>query len=194
LPGFKLTRSRLAIGPGGWNVPVPIDGGVYELEAVAPGMKPWRTQVPIRPERDRVSVVVPRLEPLPAPARRPPARRVPVEQGWSRTRWLGVGYAATGVVSLGASGFMLLRALDKKQDAEPYCSAGRCSEPEGQAASEDAVTFGRWATVFSVGGGALLAAGATLYWIGRPDSPESSASVSVSSDPSGPQLSVSGSF
>jgi hypothetical protein len=200
LRGLVVERSNLPLARGAWNVPVPIDGGVYSLVVSAPGYRAWRATVSVEPERDRVTVdvgpdtlvaVEPKAVAVPV-SREPRANATPA--AWSRTRWLGVGYAATGVVSLGLSGFVLLRALDKKEESDRACSGRDCSEPAAQAAREDARRLGDWATGFSIAGGALVATGVTLFLVGGAGTAERGTTVGLGGDVTGPRLAVSGRF
>lgn len=202
LRGVRIERSKVVLERGAWNVPVPIDGGSHAIGVSAPGHEAWSTQVSVAPEGDRVTVEIDGKALVP---RTTEGSKLGVgtgqvasasrDQGWSRLRWLGVGYAATGAVSLGVSGFVLLRALDKRSDAEEQgCRGGACPDAPAQADSEDAQRLGNWATGFAVAGGALLATGAVLFWVGRPEAAESGAAVALAGDASGPRLSISGRF
>jgi hypothetical protein len=199
--GLVIERSKLPIARGAWNAPVPIDGGKYAIEASAPGYQAFSAMVSIGSERDRVTVDIGRqdliaiVEATAAGPSMGPTADKQDRSGWSRTRWLGVGYAATGVVSLGMSGFVLLRALDKKRDSEDKgCSATTCANSEGLADREDALRLGNWATGFGIAGGALVATGAILFWAGRRDSSEHQTSIALGGDATGPRLAVSGRF
>lgn len=83
--------------------------------------------------------------------------------GWSTTRWVGVGVAASGVLALGAAGVFSLVALDRDGDSEADCSGNLCG-PEGLEHRQAARRWGNAATASSVAGGVLLAAG-TVLWL-----------------------------
>jgi serine/threonine-protein kinase len=180
--GLELTRSERALGRGAWNVPVPLDGGEYVIEARAPQMKTWSAAVKIADEGDRQVVMIPELVPEPlVPAASPPPARLPspaIEvpaapkpQGLNRLQWVGIGSGAVGVVALGVGGYFTARMLGKKAEADPYCggpSGNECErDSEGAALLNDARRFGNFATGFAIASGSLLALGGTLFFVGR---------------------------
>jgi hypothetical protein len=206
--GLELTRSERALGRGAWNVPVPLDGGEYVIEARAPRMKTWRAILKIADAGDRQVVVIPELIPEPpAPVASPPpvpppapAIDLPVApkpQGLSQLQWVGIGSGAVGVVALGVGGYFTARMLGKKDDADPYCggpSGNECETgSEGAALLNDARRFGNYATGFAIAGGSLLALGGTLFFVGRNSAAERSA-VSLTLAPGALGARVTGAF
>jgi hypothetical protein len=204
--GLELMRSERALGRGAWNVPVPLDGGEYVIEARAPQMKPWRAVVKIADEGDRQVVVIPELVPeppaptaLPAPAAppAPPSSRAtevpasPKPQGLSQLQWVGIGGGAVGVVALGVGGYFTARMLGKKEDAN--CDGNLCDDDDSVSSQKDARRFGNYATGFAIAGGSLLALGGTLFFVGRNSAAERPA-VSLTLAPGALGARVNGAF
>lgn len=193
LEGFELRRSGRTIARGAWNAPVPVDGGEYVLEAAAHGRQTWRTTLRIAPERHAAVLTVPVLAPLAdASTRRTPPRTArPVEpspRGFRALEWAGVTSAGAGVLSLGVAGYFTARMLDKRDEAEPYCSDDGACYPEGAADMNEALAHGRRATGFAIAGGALLAAGSALFVIGRSQDREPAVALGLASGELGASL------
>jgi hypothetical protein len=186
IPGLTIARSDRTLGRGEWNVALPVDGGTYLVSVTAPGRVPVQMTVEVESERAALVVEVPELaaelqklsavEPPPKPEPpRPPRSASPSVRGVSRLQWIGVGSGATGVVSLGIGGYFLAQMLSKKAEADPNCdgSKNKFCNPEGGADLNEAVRNGRLATGFGIAGGVLLAAGTSLFFLGRADRDES---------------------
>ena len=202
-PGLTIVRSNRTLGPGEWNVPLPVDGGSYTVESSAPGRLPARLAIDVPPEGSPVVVTVPALaaEPVkkaeiprsvsPRPA--PPA--VPQERGLSQLEWVGVGSAGAGVVTLGVGGYFLARMLSKKSEADPNCEGPKNNEcnDEGIPDQADAARFGRLATGFGIVGGSLVATGASLFLVAR-STREEPTRVSVIVVEGGGALHIQGAF
>jgi serine/threonine-protein kinase len=78
VPGLELRRNGKLIGEAAWGVALPVDPGVYVVEAVAPGRQAWTKQVTIAAgARADVTENVPVLAvaepPAPAPVAIEPA-------------------------------------------------------------------------------------------------------------------------
>lgn len=176
LPGLEIRRDGVVLGGGAWNTAIPVDGGAHVIEVVAPGKKPWKGNVDVKPEGDAQAVKVPELEaapvasttltgsgalsaPAPAPERRPAT-------GWNGLQWAGVGTAGAGVIALGVGGYFLAGALGKKSDSQNDCTNNLCGD-QGTLDRNDAVSKGNTATWASIAGGVLVAGGATLFVVGQ---------------------------
>jgi hypothetical protein len=174
-PGLELKRDGLRLGRGSWSAVLPIDGGQHTVEASAPGRQPYTTTLSIGTESDAARVTVPPLvadvmapapaplpppAPLPAPAPSPPPDAAPTETAPELDRrsarplgvleWAGIASAGAGVVAWGVGGYFLASAISKDRDREV-----------------GAESQGNRATLFGIGGAALVATGATLFFVGR---------------------------
>jgi hypothetical protein len=71
IAGLVIARDGAPIEAAQLERALPVDGGSYRISASAPGFEPWSTSVGVAAERDRASVMVPRLVPE-APREAPP--------------------------------------------------------------------------------------------------------------------------
>jgi hypothetical protein len=84
--GIEIHRDGVLVAPAWLGTAVPVDGGLVEIEASAPGSRHWKAQVVLAPSGDRQTVTIPPFEntwavggappsplpPSPAPPRPPP--------------------------------------------------------------------------------------------------------------------------
>ncbi len=189
--GLEIRRDGVALGSGAWNTAVPVDGGNHVVEVTAPGKRPWRGEVTLKPEGDAQVLAIPVLEaapPTPEPTQ--PSGSValaPESAGskpWGTLEWAGVGTAGAGVIALGVGGFFLSSALGKNSDSEDDCDGNVCGD-QGTKDRNDAISAGNTATWLGIAGGVLVAGGATLFIVGRTNSSKEQASI-----PSSPRLAV----
>jgi hypothetical protein len=85
---------------------------------------------------------------------------------WSSLRWVGVAVAAVGVASVGVGGGFGLTAMSRQRTANDACDGNACTTQAGVDAAHAAR---RAATVSNIGfaaGGALLATGAAMFFLG----------------------------
>lgn len=200
-PGLEVRRNGMLLGQGAWNVPVPVDGGEYQLEVRANAHETWQVTVSVQSERDVVVQAVPALlqaaVPAPisaprlaastestplttrrtdgqAPARAPETEPVP---GSPALKWTGVGLMGVGAASLLVGGYFFWQSYVHKQDGERECTGSACEAVWD--AKDDALRYGDWATGFGIGGAALLLGGGALYWWNSetPDAPRATLAV-----------------
>ncbi len=158
----------------------------------APGERLARAdRTPPPPER----TPAPAPKPMPAPIAEEPVRSVvstrPAMEARTTTSGsrtmsrAGLGIAAGGVVALGVAGtFGLLATRDFDRAEELGCNSdGDC--PVGQAADrgERAHDRTRIAQITAIGGGALLATGATMWILGRGKTHRESSEMTVGVGP-----------
>jgi hypothetical protein len=198
LQGIEILLDGVALRRSAWNTAVTIDGGEHRLEVSAPGHRPFQTIFEVRRENDRARVSVPPLEAQPQserPKGAPLATETSRSGRLSTLSWVGIGTAGAGVAALGVGGYFLATALGQRSDSEGQCDGDQCS-PAGVDSREDAVHNGNLATLFAIGGGVLVATGATLFFIGRSSSSEETpalqAGAGVTSN--GVSLAVRGAF
>lgn len=195
LAGLQIRRNTVELGPGAWNIAVPVDGGEHAVEVKANGKSPWRATVTVKAASDEVVLDVPPLKDAPKSESAGAAPRVVVRPaeaatsgGWGTLEWTAVGVTGAGAVALGVGGYFLSEALAKKADSDSDCS-GRVCGPTGFSQREEARRRGNTATILGVAGGVLAIGGATLFIVGRSkratdDSAPAPVAFSVSAGPS----------
>ncbi|HEX7605281.1 MAG TPA: hypothetical protein VF348_01125, partial [Usitatibacter sp.] len=182
--GLRIERDGHEIGRGAWSIAIPIDPGEHVVRATAPGRQPFTAPVGISKESEARTVEIPVLQPSAASVVTPPpsissprvaptlvpgVARAPEAPG-PRFRWAAIGTAGVGGVLLGGAGYALVAALAKKEASKSGCSADNLCNAAGQQDRRDAVSRGNLATILSLGGGVLVATGATLFFLGRSSS------------------------
>jgi hypothetical protein len=184
ITGLDVRRSGQVVPPASFGVPVPTDGGEYELVATAPGRATWTQRVTVKPERDVVRVTVPVL--AAGRTETPPAAETtgtdsgdsgaqPAKPGrWMRP--VGLGVAGVGLVGIGVGSYLALDAKGAYDDAKKRCDAAGC-EPGPHGEVEKAQTQGDLATIFWVAGGAFVAGGAVLWFLAPSSSDEKSSNA-----------------
>jgi len=192
ISGLEVTRDGQPIDPLLWNQGVPLDGGVYVIEAKAPGNEAWSTRVTVPAEGGRVSVEVPRFKSLselasgeppaaapasdePRAAARPAAAAraaAPTPGRWTTLRFAAAGSAVVGVAAIAAGAWFGAAASDAAERANALCPTGACSDPEGLRLADESRSKALTANVsFAVGGAAVVGA-AVLWFLGAPDDPD----------------------
>ena len=187
---FTLLRNGVAVSSQWWNVPMPVDPGTYKLQARAPQYLEWTTELRVGPNGDSASVSIPPLARDPqaahveaspqAPAAASVARASatsevqaegkgaappPSGSGWSLETTAGVALGAAGVAALGVGGVFGLRALSKQSAADDCKTTPQCTSAQGDGFSEQANNAAKLSNVFVIGGAALAAAGAVVYFV-----------------------------
>lgn len=153
--GTRVVLDGGAIPEAALGVALPVDPGDHVVEATAPGFVTFRRTFALEPREERTIDVT--LAPSP-----PPELAAPVaERSWIPPVLIGAGAVAIGVgVGLG------LAARSARDDA---CDVGttplRCHDASGL---DRARTFANAATILSVGGAALAAAGVVVLVLERP--------------------------
>jgi len=180
MPGFELRRNGLLISSGSWGVVLPSDAGRFELTERAPRYENWSSTVVVPAETsESISVVVPGLHRTPASSsndfeRRPDApassaQRVDHAESHQKT-WaavtlgLGAALAATG-------GVLTVMAIRKDAESKNNCSHDdpNLCHPNGVTQRQDAQHLASLATIFGIGGGAVMTTGFVL-WLTAPAS------------------------
>ena len=211
LDGLIVKRDEEVIDAAMWNTPLPVDPDTYTIVAEAPGYKPWRTEINVTGKQRRQVVSVPMLEKAPvaavpreqlaptnlAPAIQPvpaPATSVVVEKRpsmWTTSRKVAVGVGVVGAAALGTGIYFGLRSKDYEDKSNALCPGTLCDVPEGLRLNDKAQTAAMNANILYVAGGAALAAGAVIWFVGGPDK-EVRVSPNVSTNGAG--VSVGGKF
>jgi hypothetical protein len=172
--GMEVRRSGDPVAGMVWNMPVPVDPGVYRIDVTAPGRKAWSTLATVGRDGETTTVAVPELEIAEAPAAPGPETSVPlVAPPVAGSSWVdslggpqnAVALALGGgaIVSLGVGSFFGVRSIAKHSDYERDCSGTVCSV-EAAPIYADAVSAGNVSTVAFIAGFAMGAAGAALWF------------------------------
>ena len=187
--GFELLRNGQSVRAPSWGIAVPVDPGEHELTAMAPGRVTWSQRVTVRPNGERLEVVIPALVVDPNAPAKPPPQAMPLvapppadtsapmavtappataeaHGGWPVQRTIALVVGGVGIVGLGIGGFFGARAFAESGDADDLAKKG-CDEdgcdPDVIAHRNDAEDAATLSTVFMVGGGVLAAAGVVLF-------------------------------
>lgn len=175
-----------------WGVPIPRDGGQYEIQASAVGKKTWTLRIDLRASGQNLVIEVPPLEDAPAPVAETPApaptgpvvetmaKPSKVEQRGGTQRTVGLVVAGIGVAGLATAGALAFSAKTQMNKAEKEGS------PAKETDSQNAVKMGNIATVAAAVGGGLAATGLVI-WLTAPRGP-----VTVGTN--GQELFVAGTF
>jgi hypothetical protein len=173
-PGIEVTRDGAPMSQATWGLSIPVDVGPHTVEAKAAGFKPFKADVTVKADGDKLEVIVPKLEAEPesAAAAAPAAAQkveTPPSDAWEKARSGGtqrtLGYivGGVGIVGLGVGGGMGLLALSKNNASKSECPEdGACASPAAVEANDQARTFGTVSTISFIAGGVLLATGAVL--------------------------------
>ena len=169
LPGLAIQHDGVQLRPAAWATQIPVDPGRHLLRASAPGRQPWETEILILRSGQRAVVQIPdlalprRVEP-PPPARRPQTTPPPI----TPVRLAGVALVSAGAASLLFAAGALWRALAQDAAADANCRPAPCNA-SGERQRATATEAGSFATIASLGGGALLGTGIVLFVVGRPN-------------------------
>jgi hypothetical protein len=173
--GLQIKRDGVEVARAEWGVPIPIDSGSHNVEASAPGHKPWSQSVDVAQDGAQVSVAVPPLDvapveatppagPAPAPAP-PPGPPAPDPATGNGQRVAGLVVGVAGVVGLGLSGLFAGLAKGKYNDSLTNCptSPNVCSQT-GVDQRNTALSDGNVASVAFAAGAALVVSGVIVYF------------------------------
>lgn len=200
MEGFEVLLNGKRVEPTLLGLPMPIDTGTHSLEARAPGFVAWSTRVSISGTAVQALIDVPSLEREPevaaAPPPPPPAAEStsppegppphdslpPQELGSGRVQpWLGLGLMGAGVVGVGVGTVFGLQAMGLDEDADDICPRSEeCNVQAGLDKTEEAQDKALIANIGYGAGGALIIAGAILYFTAD-DAPPTTARIGTKS-------------
>jgi hypothetical protein len=200
--GLAVERDNVAIAPSALGLAVPVDPGAYVIAATAPGRRPWSTKVIIE-SGTYVVLHVPALaeetkavsqETEPHAAQSPPApvpSVSPERPAGSLQRTIGLALGSAALVAAGVGLYFGMDAITDNQDAAARCQTPpRCTDPEAVGLTTAARHAAAVSTVAFISGGALLAAGVTVYFT----APRRPASSSLSVGLAGSNVLLGGRF
>ena len=206
-PELALSLDGVGIGRAALGVPTPVDPGKHQVEAKAPGKKPWTTSVELGANADTQTVTIPALELAPAPdpavapaalaaapvavqapPSAPPPRDVAVERPIPTSVYVAGGATVALAVAASVTGAVYL-----KQRGD-YQETGRHA-PDAESQHDSLQTLGVANLVLWIGtaGGAALTG---YFYFTRPEARVSSHAPRLSGFASrdGAGLSATGEF
>jgi hypothetical protein len=213
--GLVVRRAGSNVLPDLYGVAAPVDPGVVEIEAGAPGHRRYSTQVKVGPRAKEV-VTVPKLESEPgavAPSATPPASGVetppppgpasgapasprtdtPAESEPDHTVAYVVG--GVGIIGIGVGSYFGLRAMSKNSDAEAFCKTKNvCTDQQGIDLTEDAKDAAVISNIAFALGGAALATSVVLYFMAPGGNETTALRLAPTVAKNGAGLSVGGTF
>jgi serine/threonine-protein kinase len=215
IEGLVVRRAGSVVLPGLYGVAAPVDPGVVEIEAGAPGHRRHTTRVKVGPRAKEV-VTVPKLEPEPSVETPPPVSATsgtpaPMTPGPAaippespRTdasaepppdHTVAYVVGGIGIVGIGIGSYFGLRAISKNSDAKAFCNAENvCNDPQGPELTKDAQNAALISNIGFAVGGAALATGLVLYFMAPGGDEASAVRVVPTVAKNGAGLSVGGSF
>ncbi len=161
LPGLEVLRDGLPVASTLWGNAAVIDSGSHQLEARAPGYKPWRSPVTISGDASSSSITVPKLEVDPL-ASSPPGVRV--ESSINSQRIAAIALGGVGIVGLGVGGFFGLSAQSSFSDSKSLCNDDGYCTARGSSLRDSAKGKALVATIAAGAGAASLAAAVVLWF------------------------------
>lgn len=175
IPGISIKRDGQPLGEGQWGTALPADPGAHEIEATAPGYKPWTKKVEGLENGAKATVTVEALARDPAAtAARPPAGPVapvviqaPPNVAWQRPAGIVATGVGGGIVVAGLITGAVAISTKNKSNEGGYCGLQNRCNNEGLALRTQAVELGDASTGLVIAGAALTAGGA-LLWIFSP--------------------------
>jgi len=171
---LELKRDGVIVGPGEWDVAIPVDPGKHRIEAAAPNKKAWSSSVEITGAARATTISVPALEDAPVvpilapppvtttPA--PPLMVQPRRESASPRKTIGLVAGGTGIAGLAVGTVLVVLAKSKYDESRHQCpSDPNLCTPDGVSLRDDARRLGNIATVAYGAGLAALVGGAVLY-------------------------------
>ena len=213
--GLVVRRGGTVVLPDLYGVAAPVDPGVVEIEAGAPGHRRHTAQVKVGPRAKEV-VTVPKLEPDPSAEPPPPVSATPgtpatmtpgpaasppesprtdssAEPSPNHTAAYIVG--GIGIVGIGVGSYFGLRAISKNSDAEAFCKTRNvCTDQQGIDLTEDAKDAAVISNIAFAVGGAALATGVVLYLMAPGGNETTALRLAPTVAKNGGGLSVGGTF
>jgi len=170
--GLNVTRDGEPVPAPQWGTAVPIEPGRHRIEAHAPGRQSWLRDVEVGSASATVSVTVPPLRAAPPPA------IVEPNQGIDARRAAAIAMAALAVGAAAAGTAAGIVAIERKNDAEPYCPEPDGCYQRGLDLREEAREAAAIATVSFVVA-ASAAAGGLVLWLTAPEPERSKPGISA---------------
>jgi hypothetical protein len=190
VPGLEVQRDGAAIAPSALGLAVPVDPAAYEIAATAPRRRPWSTKitvesgmyvvlhVPVLAEETEARPLETEPHAVQSPARAPSV--LPDRAAGSVQRTIGLALGGVALVAAGIGLYFGMDAITDNQDATARCpTSPRCTDPEAVGLTTAASHAATVSTVAFIASGALLAAGAGVYFTAPRQLSSSSLSVGL---------------
>lgn len=179
--GGAVRRDGVTVAPTAFDLPVPVDPGKHVVELEEQGRVVARRDVDLAARATRpCGDTIVSFDDVVASSSAASGNAYDVtapKRGLGSTRVIGIALGGLGIGALGVGTGFGLAAISAKSDADRLCNAAGCTA-SGHARMVQAGERADVATVGLVAGGALLVAGAILWFVGAP--PGSTAPESAS--------------
>jgi len=166
--GLELRLNGVLIPKTSWNTALPFDPGPLQVDASAPGKKPWQFHGVIAQGPASRRVEIPELSDAPTSAavaaRTSSSAAQPTERRGSAQRSAGYVAAGAGLVALVVGGAFGYRAYADNQRSKGECrsdDANACTRA-GVSMRDAARRASTVSTIVCASGGALLVGGVSL--------------------------------
>jgi hypothetical protein len=167
-PGEVIARDGIAIDAAEWGNAAPVDPGTHRITTTAPDAEPWSVTVVVNPGGDHQVVRVPALHARPIVV--PPPAPLPTLDA---TRDVAIGVAGAGAIAGTVAIVLVAQAKSLDDTARLTCSTSMpCHDATAASDSARAVRLANAATFVGTGAVAAVAAGAVLWFVGRPRATE----------------------
>jgi hypothetical protein len=166
-PGTIVRRDDVELGPASLDTPLPVDPGAHAVVASAAHHEGGAVATLTLAEGDSREIAVEPGAPVVAPSVAPAgtvATSPVAEPGLGPWRITALASGAAGVVGLGLGAYFGVRAMNGQSGAPGVCHGDVC-DPVGASVRRDAIQSADQSTAAFVVGGALLAAGAVLWFV-----------------------------
>jgi len=173
-PGQQIKRNGVAVRSPLWGTAVPVDPGIYELEASAPGREGWQTRRKVEGMGQTVEVVIPALRHEVALDVRPEPK-LTMPRRYQVASWM---LAGVGVASVAVGATLGGLAIADKNNADELCpKPDACYDPGAELVDAARVKANAATVLLGIGASALLGAGG--LWLLSPRQRETTDPVSL---------------
>jgi serine/threonine-protein kinase len=214
IEGLVVKRGGAVVLADLYGVAAPVDPGVIEIEASAPGHRRYASQVKVG-ARQKEIVTVPKLEAEPgaevapvapvaagataqtstepaSPATGQSPKDEPAKSGPDHTLAFIVG--GVGLVGIGVGSYFGVRAFSKNSDADEHCNAQNVCTKEGMDLSQDAENAALVSNIGFVVGGAALATSLVLFFTASDGEEKQTLRIAPTFAKNGGGVSIGGTF
>ena len=200
--GLVVKRDDTPVDAGALGVALYVDPGTHIITAAAPGFEPFSVTLTLV-EAKTETLAIPALVARPAAAAetdvKPAVEAAPEPGPRSRKRtYVALGIGGAGVVATGVGLVFGARASSAFSDAKALCGAdlvcNQASFARGKQLVHDAHSRATISTVFTVGGGAAIAAAVIVYLTAPREAERATARIVPVPHDGGAGLAVTGSF